>query len=61
MLTTVERIRQSTFEYLHCTLCRHTGEEKERSGTDWDSVIYSDLPSMDLTGKKVNPFSADHE
>jgi len=31
----------------------HTGEEKERSGTDWDSVIYSDLPSMDLTGKKV--------
>ena len=33
--------------------CRHTGEEKERSGTDWDSVIYQDLPSMDLSGKKV--------
>ena len=32
---------------------RHTGEDKERSGTDWDSVIYSDLPNMDLTGKKV--------
>merc|ERR1712182_9572 len=31
----------------------HTGEEKECSGTDWDSVIYSDLPNMDLTGKKV--------
>jgi len=31
----------------------HTGEEKERSGTDWDSVIYQDLPSMDLSGKKV--------
>merc|ERR1712216_321972 len=31
----------------------HTGEEKERSGTDWDSVIYLDLPSMDLSGKKV--------
>ena len=31
----------------------HTGEDKERSGTDWDSVIYSDLPGMDLSGKKV--------
>lgn len=31
----------------------HTGEDQERSGTEWDSVIYSDLPKMDLTGKKV--------
>ena len=33
--------------------CRHTGEDKERSGTDWDSVIYDDVPNMDLSGKKV--------
>merc|ERR1711990_327271 len=31
----------------------HTGEDKERSGTDWDSIIYADLPGMDLSGKKV--------
>merc|ERR1712216_382536 len=31
----------------------HTGEDKERSGTDWDSVIYDDVPNMDLSGKKV--------
>merc|ERR1712216_559147 len=31
----------------------HTGEDKERSGTDWDSVIYSDLPGLDLSAKKV--------
>merc|ERR1712216_389787 len=30
----------------------HTGEEKEGSGTDWDSVIYQDLPSMDSAAKR---------
>ena len=40
-----------TQKKLHCG--RHTGAEKERSGSDWDSVIYKDLPGMDLKGKKV--------
>mmetsp|Transcript_42597 Transcript_42597/g.85278 ORF Transcript_42597/g.85278 Transcript_42597/m.85278 type:complete len:211 (+) Transcript_42597:36-668(+) len=31
----------------------HTGADTERSGTDWDEILYNDVPNMDLKGKKV--------
>merc|ERR1719316_1550387 len=34
----------------------HTGADTERSGTAWDEVLYGDLTSMDLAGKKVAVF-----
>mmetsp|Transcript_3344 Transcript_3344/g.5124 ORF Transcript_3344/g.5124 Transcript_3344/m.5124 type:complete len:204 (+) Transcript_3344:166-777(+) len=34
----------------------HTDEEVERSGTEWDSWLYSNLPNLDLSGKKVAVF-----
>jgi len=34
-------------------LRRHTGADAERSGTDWDEILYNDVPNMDLKGKKV--------
>ena len=32
---------------------RNTDADKERSGTDWDGMLYDDIPKMDFTGKKV--------
>merc|ERR1712039_848291 len=34
----------------------HTGADTERSGTSWDEWLYSTLPEMDFTGKKVAIF-----
>jgi len=34
----------------------HTGADTERSGTSWDEWLYSTLPGMDFTGKKVAIF-----
>ena len=34
----------------------HTGADTERSGTAWDEFLYNDLPSLDLSGKKVAIF-----
>lgn len=34
----------------------HTGEDDMRSGTSWDDWLYTDLPKMDLKGKKVAIF-----
>jgi len=34
----------------------HTDEEVERSGTEWDSWLYTNLPKIDLSGKKVAVF-----
>jgi len=34
----------------------HTGADTERSGTTWDDWLYSTLPNLDLTGKKVAVF-----
>ena len=33
--------------------CRNTDADKERSSTAWDEIIYDDLTSLDLSGKKV--------
>lgn len=32
---------------------RNTDADKERSSTDWDGMLYDDIPKMDFTGKKV--------
>ena len=34
----------------------NTDEEEERSGTEWDTWLYSSLPKLDLSGKKVAVF-----
>ena len=34
----------------------HTDEESERSGTEWDTWLYSTLPNLDLKGKNVAVF-----
>merc|ERR1712127_504371 len=34
----------------------HTDEESERSGTEWDSWLYSTLPKLDVSGKNVAVF-----
>mmetsp|Transcript_12134 Transcript_12134/g.18319 ORF Transcript_12134/g.18319 Transcript_12134/m.18319 type:complete len:205 (-) Transcript_12134:365-979(-) len=34
----------------------HTDEESERSGTEWDSWLYSTLPNIDVSGKNVAVF-----
>ena len=34
----------------------HTDEESERSGTEWDSWLYSTLPNIDIGGKNVAVF-----
>merc|ERR1719395_151655 len=34
----------------------HTGADSERSGTEWDTFLYGDLTSLDLSGKKVAIF-----
>lgn len=34
----------------------HTGADEQRSGTSWDEWLYSRLPNLDLTGKKVAVF-----
>jgi len=34
-------------------VARHTDADTERSGTDWDGYLYSDIASLDLKGKKV--------
>eukprot|EP00631_Chrysoreinhardia_giraudii_P002525 CAMPEP_0197416450 /NCGR_PEP_ID=MMETSP1170-20131217/2750_1 /TAXON_ID=54406 /ORGANISM="Sarcinochrysis sp, Strain CCMP770" /LENGTH=205 /DNA_ID=CAMNT_0042943345 /DNA_START=107 /DNA_END=724 /DNA_ORIENTATION=+ len=34
----------------------HTGADEMRSGTSWDDFLYSNLPNMDLNGKKVAIF-----
>jgi flavodoxin I len=31
----------------------NTDADKERSSTDWDGMLYDDIPKMDFTGKKV--------
>lgn len=34
----------------------HTGADEMRSGTSWDDFLYTNLPNMDLAGKKVAIF-----
>jgi len=34
----------------------HTGEDEQRSGTSWDDWLYSNLPNIDVSGKKVAIF-----
>ncbi|KAG7369494.1 flavodoxin [Nitzschia inconspicua] len=34
----------------------HTGADEQRSGTEWDQWLYSTLPKLDMTGKKVAIF-----
>jgi len=34
----------------------HTDQEEERSGTEWDTWLYSTLPNIDVSGKNVAVF-----
>merc|ERR1712029_1263590 len=34
----------------------HTGEDEQRSGTEWDTWLYDTLPNLDLNGKNVAVF-----
>ena len=34
----------------------HTGAETERSGTEWDTWLYENLPDIDVKGKNVAVF-----
>mmetsp|Transcript_42799 Transcript_42799/g.67081 ORF Transcript_42799/g.67081 Transcript_42799/m.67081 type:complete len:214 (+) Transcript_42799:109-750(+) len=44
----------TTFDTLICGAPTwHTDADTERSGTDWDGYLYSDIASLDLKGKKV--------
>merc|ERR1712029_1268433 len=37
----------------------HTGEDEQRSGTEWDTWLYDTLPNLDLNGKIVGSTSTD--
>merc|ERR1712176_1321629 len=34
----------------------HTGEDEQRSGTEWDTWLYDTLPNLDLNGQNVAVF-----